>query len=384
MKRVCIITGSRAEYGILRVLMEKICEDDELDLSIIATGMHLSPIHGYTVKHIKDDGFNVDFEIDMLLCGDTLSSLVKSLGLGIIGISQALENIQPDLTIIFGDRVEALAGAISSSYMRILTAHIHGGDHAAGYHIDDYNRMAITKFSHIHFVAIEEHARKLISLGENPERIYVVGSLSLDEVIERKNKFNERVRERITKKYDIKEDEPLILVIQHPVSSELNQADFQMKTTMDAIKELELQTIVIYPNIDPGGQKMINVIKKYEKYPFIKAYPNIPREDFIDLMIISSVMVGNSSCGIIEAPSLGLPFVNIGTRQKNRVKAENVIDVNYDKESIKSAILTALYDDEFRRKVRKCRNPYGDGKTSDRIIDIIKKIEPDERFFIKF
>jgi len=253
--------------------------------------------------------------------------------------------------------------------MNILIAHIHGGEVSGS--VDEPFRHAITKLAHIHFVATEESAKRISSMGENPSRIFVVGAPGLDDI------FDDLLSpQEIAAKYNLDLSKPVILLVQHPVVTEVDDAPRQIRETLEAIVELKYQTIVIYPNVDAGGRRMISVIKEYEKkYPFIKAYKNLPRRDFLSIMKIASVMVGNSSSGIIEAPSFKIPVVNIGTRQKHRQRANNVIDVGYNKNEIKAAILKAIYDEEFRRKVSQCKNPYGDGKASERIVNILSAIK---------
>jgi UDP-hydrolysing UDP-N-acetyl-D-glucosamine 2-epimerase len=216
-------------------------------------------------------------------------------------------------------------------------------------------------------------------MGEDPSNVFVVGAPGLDSIL------NENLIEptELSEKYNLDLSEPILLVVQHPVTTEVDDAPEQIRETLEAISELKHQTILIYPNADAGGRRMIEVIKGYEKYPFIKTFKSIPHKEYLSLMRIASVMVGNSSSGIIEAPSFGLPVVNIGSRQEGRQRAENVIDVDYDKEQIKAAIKKALYDEDFKEKVKKCKNPYGDGKAGVRIADILSKVKTDKNLLQK-
>lgn len=379
MKNVCIITGTRADYGILKPVMSEIKKDKKLKLSIIATGMHLSRQFGYTIKEIEKDGFKINKKIKTVTKKDSLSEMAKSLGYGIIGITEALEQIKPDILMILGDRTEALASAISGAYINIPVAHIHGGDSAASTHIDDSNRHAITKLAHIHFPATKRSAERIIKMGEKPESVFVVGSPSIDSIL------NEKMYEpeEISKKYGLNLYEPILLVVQHPVSTEIKDNAKHIVETLNALKELKHQTILIYPNADAGGREMIKVIKKYEKYHFIKTFKNISHKEYLSLMKIASVMIGNSSSGIIEAPSFKLPVINIGTRQKERERAENVIDAKYEKKDIIARVEKALYDKVFLKKVKKCKNPYGDGKSSKRIIKILNEMKIDKKILQK-
>jgi len=377
-RKICVVTGTRAEYGILKPVMKAIKKSPTLELSVIVTGMHLAQQFGYTVREIEEDSFRIDAKVDMLLDGDTGTAMVKSIGNGIISIAQALDIIKPDIILILGDRIEPLAAAITGAYMNIPIAHIHGGDSAkAG--LDEYARHAITKLAHIHFPATEKSAERIIKMGEDPSNVFVVGAPGLDTIL------NEKLIEptRLSETYNLNLSEPILLVVQHPVTTEVEDAPDQIRETLEAIVELKHQTVLIYPNADAGGRKMIEVIKKYEKYFFITTFKSIPHKEYISLMKIASVMIGNSSSGIIETSSFGLPVVNIGSRQEGRQRAENVIDVGYDKEEIKAAIKKALYDEDFKEEVKKCKNPYGDGKAGVKITDILSKIKIDKKLLQK-
>ena len=251
--------------------------------------------------------------------------------------------------------------------MNILIAHLHGGESSGS--LDEAFRHAITKLAHIHLAATEKSKRKIIRLGEDSSRIFVVGAPGLDGI------YKEIIDKReIMDKYGLNTKKPKILLIQHPVVTEVEEVEKQIRETLDAIVDLKYQTILIYPNADAGGRKMIEVIKEYtQKYKFIKPYANIPRNEYLSLINVVSVMVGNSSSGIIEAPYFKLPVVNIGTRQKMRERADNVIDVDYDREEIKRAVITAL-SKEFREKVKKCENPYYKEGTSERIVELLEKV----------
>jgi len=368
-RKIAVLTGTRAEYGILRPILKRIIAHPRLDLRLIVTGMHLSDEFGYTIREIEKDGFEIYAKLDTLNKEDTGAGMAKYIGNTTIKLAEVFEDLKPDILLLLGDRGEMLAGAIAATCMNILIAHIHGGETSGS--IDEGFRNAISKLAHLHFVATEECKQKLISMGEEPSRIFVVGAPGLDDI------FEDLIPpEEIAKKYNIDLSKPLVLMIQHPVVTEVEDAPNQIRETLEAIVDLKLQTIVIYPNADAGGRRMIKVIKEYEKkYPFIKAYKSLPRRDYLSLMNIATVMVGNSSSGIIEAPSFGLPVVNVGTRQKGRLRAENIIDVEYNKKEIKNAILKAIYDEEFKRKAKNTKNPWGDGKASERIVNILANIK---------
>jgi len=372
------VTGTRAEYGLLKDLMKEIKKSESFSLQIIVTGMHLSPLFGSTIQEIKKDGFKISSKIKMTPQKDTLGMMARSIGEGIIGITSSLERLKPDIVIILGDRVEALSAAISAAYMNIAIAHIHGGDVSrAG--LDEYARHAITKISHIHFPATKKSGQRIIKMGEDKKRVFVVGAPGIDSIL------NEKIiaPKKIAEKYNIDLAKPIILMLQHPVTTETKESFFQAKETMEAVQEIGYQAIIIYPNADAGGRAMINVIKKYKKYPFIKIYKNIPRLDFLSLMKNCSVMIGNSSAGIIESPSFCIPVVNIGLRQEGRERAKNIIDVNHNKNEIKKAIKKAIFEQKFRTNIKKCRNPYGNGMASKKIVDILSKIKIDKKLLQK-
>jgi UDP-N-acetylglucosamine 2-epimerase (non-hydrolysing)/GDP/UDP-N,N'-diacetylbacillosamine 2-epimerase (hydrolysing) len=368
MRKVAVVTGTRAEYGILKPVLRAIKSHPRLNLILIVTGMHLSKEFGYTIKEIIKDGFKIDAKVEMLHKDDTRAAMAKSIGKCVIKMTEVLEKTKPDLLVLLGDRAEMLAGAVAASYMGIPIAHLHGGEVSGS--IDDSIRHAITKLAHIHFPATQRSAERIIKMGEDPSRVFVVGAPALDTIL------NEKLPEpaELSRKYGVDLSKPILLVLQHSVVTECEDAADQIKETLEAIVELKHQTILIYPNADAGGRRMVKVIKKYEKYPFIKSFKSLPYKDYLGLMSVASVMIGNSSSGIIEAPSFHLPVVNIGSRQNGRERSTNVIDVGYDRKKIIKAVEKALYDEEFRKNVRKCKNPYGDGKAGERIAKILAEI----------
>lgn len=378
-RKITVITGTRAEYGLLYPVMRAIQNQPELDLSIIATGMHLSPEHGYTITEIENDGFKVDVAVDMLICNDTGASMAKSLGIGLISITQALEQLRPDIVLVLGDRDEPFAGVIAASHMNIPVAHIHGGDSTSGGCIDESIRHSITKFAHIHFPATEESAARIEKLGEETWRINTVGAPGLDMILNTELFPKEQLIER----YSLNTNEPLLLVVQHPVTTQPENAANEMRTTLEALAELGIQTILVYPNSDAGGRSMIEVIKEYEYLPFLRTFKSLPHIDYLSLLNITNTLVGNSSSGIIEAPSFHLPVVNIGIRQEGRQRSDNVIDVASDKEKIIEAINTALHDEAFKQKAKEYVNPYGDGKAGLKITEVLAGIEINQKLLQK-
>lgn len=371
MRKIVYVTGSRAEYGVIRSTLEEIQKHRDLKLSLIVTGMHLSPEFGGTVNEIEKDGFKIDAKIDILPREDTGAAMAKYLGSGVICITEALGKIKPDIVLLAGDRSETLAAAIAAAYLNIPVAHMSGGDITTGGTIDDIARHCITKFAHIHFPATEKSAKMIINMGEHPSRVFAVGNPG----IPLKYKASKKELERVARQLKLDLTKPILLVIQHPVTTESHLAGRQMRETMEAIKELRMQTVVIYPNADAGAREMIKVINKYRGLPFVQIHKSITRNIFLPLMAISSVIMGNSSCALIEAPSFNLPAVNIGRRQEGRERGINVIDVKTKKEEIIPAVRKALYNKKFREQVKKSMSPYVKRGAEKNIVKILRKIE---------
>ncbi len=375
-RKILYISGTRAEYGLMRKTLFCINRHPKLKLEIVVTGMHLMSEFGKTISEIKKDNFKVH-KIKAIYKRDNKESMSNFIGEFTLKLTRVIKRIKPDIILIEGDRAEMLSGAIVGAYLTIPVAHSHGGDITST--VDEFARHAITKLSHIHFPATKKSAERIIRMGEDKQRVFVVGAPGLDSIL------GERLfsKKNTAKKYKLDLYKPILLVLQHPVTTEVEDAGKQMRETMKAVKELGCQTIIIYPNSDAGGRRMIKVIERYRKYPFIQIYKNVPHKDYLSLMRIVSVLVGNSSSGIIEAPSFNLPTVNIGQRQKGRERVANVIDVGFSKEQIKRAIKKALYDKKFGQKVKRCKNPYGDGKTGPRIANILSEIKIDKKLLQK-
>jgi UDP-hydrolysing UDP-N-acetyl-D-glucosamine 2-epimerase len=375
MRKIAVITGTRADYGIYKSVLKKLSINPQMELSLIVVGMHLSNEFGYTLNEIKQDGFKIGATINVLHTDDTRLAMAESIGNAVTEISTRLAKLCPDILIVLGDRSEMLAGAVSATYLGIPVAHIHGGDISGN--IDEPVRHAITKLSHIHFSATNESAQRIIKMGEESWRVHVVGAPGLDLIL------NDAVPDatQIAKKYQLDLTKPLILVVQHSVVPEAEEAPNQIFETLEAIKALKCQTVIIYPNADAGGRHMIEIIKNYENCPFIKTFESVPHEDYLGLMKVTSVMVGNSSSGIIEAPSFGLPVINVGTRQLGRQRAKNVVDVGYSKEEIIREVRKVL--DKSNKHEMSPKGLYGDGKAGERIAKILGDIKIDKKLLLK-
>ncbi|MFX0135247.1 MAG: UDP-N-acetylglucosamine 2-epimerase [Candidatus Hodarchaeota archaeon] len=382
-RKISIVSGSRAEYGYLKPLIEKIENDKELGLLLYIAGMHLVKEYGYTIDEIRRDGFDISDTIDMEIKKENSpKDLANSIGIGIIQFSRLFLKDKPEIIIVFGDRIEPLAATIAASVMNIPVAHIGGGDTAMA-DIDNNIRHAITKFSHLHFTASQKSMERVLKLGEESWRVFNVGALSLDTLL----KQELLTKEQLKKKYNIF-NQPYILISFHPSSIEWRDSKKQIENVMDAACKIANQKdfgiILIYPNAYPGGFQILKVIKQYaETNQNILLFENFPHIDYGSLMYNSIIFVGNSSSGIIEAPSLGVPYVCVGNRQFGRERANNVIDVDYDKEEILIGINNALSNKEFLEKVKKCESPYGNGTASEKILKILKNIEINDKLIKK-
>ncbi len=372
MKRIAVITGTRAEYGILRPVIDKIDFDPAMKLQLVVTGSHLSPEHGMTVHDIENDGFPVTSRVDMLLSGDAAPVMGKSLGIGITGLTTELERLAPEIVIVLGDRIEAFAGAIAGLFCGALVVHIHGGELTKG-GMDEYMRHAITKLAHVHFTATEKAKTRVINMGEHPGFVYCSGSPGLDDLLE----FPVLSAEEMEEKLGFSVAERYALIVQHPVSTHAGSAADEMSQVLEAVKQCNISTVLAYPNADAGRNAMMDVIRRYESEEWLNTYINLPRKYYCNLLRNAAVMVGNSSSGLIDAGSFGVPVVNIGQRQEGRERGANVIDAPMvDAELIQKTIQQAL-SDEFKLTAKNAINPYGDGDASGKIHCMLQTIDAD-------
>lgn len=378
VKNICVLTSSRADYGYLKIVIEKIENSSKLKLSVIVTGMHLLKKYGNTINLIKKDNISITKIIPMYNENDySVTSLGKAIGESIIKFTEAYDDIKPDLILVLGDRYEPLVASIAASISKIPVAHIHGGDISGT--IDETLRHTITKLAHIHFPATQKSAERIRLMGEEEWRIHMVGSTTIDVIMSKSLKS----KEEICNKYKLNPSEKIILCLQHPNVFELNKAGEQMKITLQVLKDLNLQIIIIYPNNDPGSNLIIEEIKNNENNPKFKIFKNLKRKDYLSLLKNANMLIGNSSGGFIESPIFKVPVVNIGTRNKDRETAENVISVeDFDYKDIMNAVNKAL-SNEFRAECQKVINPYGDGTASNKIIKIIEELEINEDLLIK-
>jgi UDP-hydrolysing UDP-N-acetyl-D-glucosamine 2-epimerase len=378
VRTICIVTGGRADYGIYLPILRKIQEDSELDLRLIVTGSHLSSEFGSTIRTIENDGFQVSDRVEILAASDTPQSIARSMGLGTIGFSQSFDRDRPDILLLQGDRFEIHAAAVAALPFNIPVAHIHGGELTEGA-IDDALRHSITKLSHFHFVANEEYRRRVIQLGEEPWRVVISGAPSLENL----STMSLMTREELEAQTGLNLERRPLLVTYHPVTLEYQRTEWQVAQLLDAVKSSGMPVVFTAPNADTGGRVIKEMLKDYvQSDPQAQLVDNLGTLKYFSLMAIASAMVGNSSSGLVEAPSLALPVVNIGARQQGRLRAQNVIDVGYNKEDILEGIGMAT-DPVFVRSLQDMANPYGDGQASTIIVDRLKSTPLDAKLLRK-
>jgi UDP-hydrolysing UDP-N-acetyl-D-glucosamine 2-epimerase len=368
MKRtVLYISGTRADYGLMKPVLAQLANDEDFNLEVIATGMHMMPEFGLTVQEIEKDGFKCH-KIPVTYEDNTRKAMAVFLAKFLQAFIDSVSTIQPNFILLLGDRAEMLAGAVTGAYLGIPVAHIHGGENSST--VDDPVRHAITKLSNIHFPATTQSAERIIRMGEKPEFVFVAGAPGLEQI--REGRLVEP--EKIASEFGLDLRVPILLVLYHPVTLEENAAGEQMSMILNAISELKFQTIIVYPNADAGSRDVIGKINEFSNRPFIKIFRNIDHTQFLSLLRISSVLIGNSSSGIIEAASFGLPVVNIGSRQRGRERGPNVIDAGYNGREILKAIQFSLYDRKFIDSLKSCKNPYDNGKTAEIITGTLRTI----------
>ena len=369
--KICFFTGSRAEYGILKHLMQEIYASDEFIFQLIVTGSHLSEKFGYTVREIDDDGFKIDSKIDINLINDSDLSTCKSLGKLISKISDIFSEIKPDLVFLLGDRYELIGACLSATIFRIPIAHIHGGEKTEGA-FDDGIRHAITKLSHIHFVANDIYRKRVIQLGENKKYVFNVGGLGVDAI--KKTKLLRK--ESLEKSLGLKFMKKNLLITFHPVTLlDKKDSENEINQLLKSLSLLE-ETLQIFtmPNADPGNDYILRAINKYVKNnKFAFLFPSLGQLKYYSCLKQVDALIGNSSSGILEAPSFNIGSINIGDRQKGRLEAKSVISVEANSKLITKAI-KKLYTKEFSEILKTNVNPYGNGDASKKIIKILKKI----------
>ncbi|WP_188066259.1 UDP-N-acetylglucosamine 2-epimerase [Brevibacillus brevis] len=370
-RKICVVTGTRAEYGLLYWLMREIQDDPDLHLQIVATGMHLSPEFGLTYKVIEQDGFVIDEKVEMLLSSDTSVGVATSVGLGVIGFAGAFERLKPDIVVVLGDRFEILAAAQAAMVARIPLAHLHGGETTEGV-IDEAIRHSVTKMSHLHFVSTEVYRRRVIQMGEQPDRVYTVGAIGLDNI----RKMNLMDRKSFEESVQLPLRDPSFLLTYHPVTLNQGQSEKAMNELFHALDEFPNATCIFTkPNADMEGRLISRMIDEYvERRPSTcKAFVSLGQLRYLSAIQHVDVVIGNSSSGILEVPYFKKPTVNMGDRQKGRIQASSVINCMETKESVCDAIKQAL-SPEFRRDITFMNSPYGEGEVSGKIKGLLKEV----------
>ena len=369
-RKICVVTGTRAEYGLLSGLMKKIKASHDLELQLIVTGAHLSSEFGLTYRQIEDDGFLIDKKVEMLLSSDTPVGISKSMGVSMIGFADAYRELEPDLLVVLGDRYEIFCAVSAALIACIPVAHLHGGEVTRGA-FDESLRHAITKMSHLHFTSTEQYRGRVIQLGESPDSVFNVGAIGIDNI----KTIDLLSRDELEASMSFPLAKRNLLVTFHPVTLEKGMAEQQFNNLLKALDELDNTHLVFtMANADTGGRiinKMIDdfVQKNPEKS---KAFDSLGLLRYLSAMQYVDAVIGNSSSGLLEAPSFKVATINIGSRQQGRIKADSVIDCDADYESIRDALLQSC-DETFQRKLQSVDNPYGNGGTADKIIDIIRK-----------
>ena len=371
-QKVAVFTGTRAEYGLLFWLLKDIQSDPDLALQLLVSGMHLSPEFGETYQQIEKDGFKIDEKIEILLSSDSAVGTAKSMGLGVLGFSDSLARLQPDVLVVLGDRFEALAAAQTAMIMRIPIVHLHGGEITEGAY-DDAIRHAITKLSYLHGTSTDEYRQRVIQLGEAPERVQNVGAIGLDHL----KRADFMSVDALAESLNFSLTKPFFLVTYHPVTlgDEAPEASFQ--ALLDALEAFpEHQVILTYPNADDGGRRIIPMLEAYaaSQPERVLAIPSLGQVRYLSAVKHATAVVGNSSSGIIEVPAFDVPTVDIGARQKGRLAAKSVLHCEVNQADIERAILSAVARD-YKEPTEAIDNPYGQGNTSGKVIEMIKTLD---------
>lgn len=368
-RKIAAFTGSRAEYGILKSVLEKIHESQKLHLQLVVGGTHFLKGYGETINNIKTDGFHITKTVEFATESEVTGKMPKEVGKAIVKLTNSFLELDPDIILINGDRSETFAAAIAGALIPKVVAHLHGGEiSAAG--LDETMRHAITKLSHIHFVSSEDSKRRVVQMGEDPKRVFRVGAPGLDGFISERR----MTKKEIAKSLGISIGGQLMIVLLHPLTTSIKSSQMEMKVTLEAIGRFSGTKIIIYPNADPGSKNMVLEIEKYRTSKGYYIFPNINRDLYINLLRNADLLIGNSSGGIIETASIPLPTVNIGSRQKGRERNANVIDVGYNEREIEKAIKKAI-SFQFRNKLLNLKNVYGDGNSAPKIVKILETIQ---------
>lgn len=379
MRKILVVTGTRAEYGLLYWVMKEIEKDYELQLQLIVTGNHLSPEYGLTVNQIQKDGFYINDKIDMIISSNNKSSIVKSMGLEMIQMASSIERLNPDLLLILGDRYEIFIAATCAMMMNIPIAHINGGESTEGA-VDEQIRHAITKMAHVHFPGAEYYKERIIKMGEESWRVHNVGQCGIENI----KKLSLLNKDSIAEILNIDITKKMFLITYHPVTLYLENIEIQMDNLLNALEKFEAEFIFTYPNADFGNKIIIDKLNHFkDKNKNTHLFHSLGQLRYLSMMKNCDVIIGNSSSGILEAPYFKVPVVNVGDRQKGRLRSENIIDVSYETKDIIDGINKSLYDEEFKHKCISQDNIYGEGNTSFSIVSILKELDINKKLLSK-
>jgi GDP/UDP-N,N'-diacetylbacillosamine 2-epimerase (hydrolysing) len=378
IRTIGVITVARSDSGIYLPVLQAIKNHPKLQLKLIVAAMHLSNEFGLTYKYLQEQGFEIDERVEMTMSSDTPEGLAKSIGLGMISFGQLFGKWKPDILMVLGDRFEMLAAVCAAMPFTIPIAHLHGGEATEGL-IDEPIRHSITKMSHLHFVSTKEYYNRVTQLGEEPWRVTISGAPSLDLL----NKIKFWSKDKLESKIGLSLKKPTILVTLHPVTLDYQNTLKHINCLLKALEKLKIQVVFTYPNADTCGRIIIEKIRMFVgRFEWASAVVNFGQEGYFTMLNYASAMVGNSSSGIIESASFGIPVINIGHRQRGRVRSFNIIDIGYNQKEIFESVKKVIKPD-FRKKLEGMKSPYGDGTASQQIVDVISKVQINQNLIMK-
>ena len=384
-RKVGIFTGNRAEYGLQYPILKAISADPRFDYYLLVSGAHLKDDFGRTLEEIEKDGFKIYSEVTLEMPDDSLLATSQAIGSGVLNLSAILADIEPDFLVVYADRFESFAAMITSTQMGIPTAHIEGGDYTEGGALDDSVRHAMTKLAHLHFTTNEQAALRVKNMGEENWRVFNVGFPALDLI----NDNNFASPEEVYDRFELDSAKPILIFTQHSVATEFENAATQVKPSLAALEnaavEWDCQVIVTYPNDDAGGRRIMAELEKLDdrNVTNIQVHRSLGRYYYHGVLNVAAACIGNSSSGIKETPVFKCPNIDIGKRQKGRLRGNNVITTEYDKEQIKAAIKRCLFDSEFKKVMENCENPYGAGGAGPKIADVLASVPIDSKLIQK-
>ena len=375
MRKICVITGTRAEYGLLKNILCKIKSNNKLKLQLVVTGTHLSEEFGYTINEILKDKFEIDEKLPILM---NANNIAKEMGLLMIQLSQTFERIKPDMLLVLGDRYEILSATSVAMTMNIPIAHISGGEITEGL-IDEQIRHAITKMSHIHFPGADIYSKNIINMGEEPWRVFSVGDPAIENIKLMKFLSEKQLKEQL----NVDVDTDTLLITYHPVTLERDRLEYQVENLIKALNKVNKKMIITYPNADNGGDYIIKKLEEFAKVnQNVYLFKNLGTLRYLSVMKLCGAVIGNSSSALVESPYLKIPVVNIGNRQKGRLMANNIISCNNDCEGIIESI-NKVMSNEFKEEVKNVKSLYGEGNTSDEIVKVLENVGIDDKLLKK-